>query len=87
MEIVPELCVQSSPQANANTLALQGKDDKPAIVVVTSALLDRCTDEEVQAIFGHELGHLKWSHSLYLTLGGWTCIDTTAWIAIGRIAS
>ena len=55
MEIVPELYVQSSPQANAYTLALQGKDDKPAIVVVTSALLDRCTDEEVQAIIGHEL--------------------------------
>ena len=40
------------------------------IVVITSALLDRCTDEEVQAIIGHELGHLKCSHSLYLTLGG-----------------
>ena len=57
MEIVPELYVQSSPQENANTLALQGKDGRPAIVVVTLALLDRCTDEEVQAIIGHELGH------------------------------
>jgi Zn-dependent protease with chaperone function len=37
---------------------------------VTSALLDRCTDLEVQAIIGHELGHLKCEHSLYLTLGG-----------------
>ena len=72
MEVVPELYVQSSPQANAYTLALQGQEDnsKPAIVVVTSALLDRCTDAEVQAIIGHELGHLKCSHSLYLTLGG-----------------
>jgi Zn-dependent protease with chaperone function len=71
MEVVPELYVQSSPQANAYTLALQGKDSsKPAIVVVTSALLDRCTDEEVQAIIGHELGHIKCSHSIYLTLGG-----------------
>ncbi|KAL7447010.1 hypothetical protein ACHAXM_011087 [Skeletonema potamos] len=71
MEVVPELYVQSSPQANAYTLALQGQDkNKPAIVVVTSALLDRCSDKEVQAIIGHELGHLKCSHSLYLTLGG-----------------
>ena len=50
------------------------KDDDqpppPAIVVETSALLDRCTDDEIQAIIGHELGHLKCSHSLYLTLGG-----------------
>uniref|UniRef100_A0A7S2MD64 Peptidase M48 domain-containing protein n=1 Tax=Helicotheca tamesis TaxID=374047 RepID=A0A7S2MD64_9STRA len=65
----PELYVQSNPQANAFTLALRGKDTSP-IVVVTSALLDRCTDEEVQAIIGHELGHLKCEHSLYLTLGG-----------------
>lgn len=70
MEIMPELYVQNSPQANAYTLALQSKEGKPPIVVVTSALLDRCTDEEIEAIIGHELGHLKCSHSLYLTLGG-----------------
>lgn len=70
MEVVPELYVQSSAQANAFTLALQSRDNKPPIVVVTSALLDRCTDDEIEAIIGHELGHLKCSHSLYLTLGG-----------------
>mmetsp|Transcript_3649 Transcript_3649/g.5692 ORF Transcript_3649/g.5692 Transcript_3649/m.5692 type:complete len:303 (-) Transcript_3649:101-1009(-) len=70
MQVVPELYVQSSSQANAFTLALQGRDNKPPIVVVTSALLDRCTDDEIEAIIGHELGHLKCSHSLYLTLGG-----------------
>lgn len=70
MDVVPELYVQSSSQANAFTLALQGRDNKPPIVVVTSALLDRCSDDEVEAIIGHELGHLKCSHSLYLTLGG-----------------
>lgn len=67
MPITPELYVQSNGQANAYTLALQG--DSAPIVVVTSGLLDRCTDEEVQAIIGHELGHLKCEHSLYLTLG------------------
>lgn len=70
IEVVPELYVQSSSQANAFTLALQSRDNKPSIVVVTSALLDRCTDDEIEAIIGHELGHLKCSHSLYLTLGG-----------------
>lgn len=70
MEVVPELYVQSSSQANAFTLALQGRDGNAPIVVVTSALLDRCNDDEVEAIIGHELGHIKCSHSLYLTLGG-----------------
>lgn len=57
MEVVPELYVQSSSQANAFTLALQNRDsNKPPVVVVTSALLDRCSDSEVQAIIGHELG-------------------------------
>ena len=66
---IPELYVQSSSQANAYTLAFQGKDTPP-IVVVTSSLLDRCSYPEIQAIIGHELGHIKCEHSLYLTLGG-----------------
>lgn len=70
MSTVPELYVQSSSQANAYTLALESKSGSPPIVVITSTLLERCSNEEIQAIIGHELGHLKCSHSLYLTLGG-----------------
>ncbi|KAL3805725.1 hypothetical protein ACHAW5_010928 [Stephanodiscus triporus] len=70
VEVVPELYVQSSSQANAFTLAFQGRNNEPPIVVVTSALLDRCTNDEIEAIIGHELGHVKCSHSLYLTVGG-----------------
>lgn len=70
MEVVPELYVQSSSQANAFTLAFQGRNNEPPIVVVTSALLDRCTNYEIEAIIGHELGHVKCSHSMYLTVGG-----------------
>ena len=66
---MPQLYIQSSTQANAYTLASRGKSSPP-IVVVTSALLDQCTEEEIQAIIGHELGHLKCEHSLYFTLGG-----------------
>jgi len=68
-DLTPQLYVQSSTQANAYTMAFQGRD-APPIVVITSALLDRCTEPEIQAILGHELGHLKCEHSLYLTLGG-----------------
>jgi Zn-dependent protease with chaperone function len=69
----PDLYIQSSSMANAYTLAIitqtdEGESRKP-IVVVTSALLDQCTMPEIQAILGHELGHLKCEHSLYLTLG------------------
>jgi len=67
---VPELYVQSNPQANAYTLALQSKDTtQKSLIVVTSALVDRCTQRELQAVLGHELGHLKCEHALYLTLG------------------
>lgn len=66
---IPELYLQSSPQANAYTLAFRGRDTPP-IVVVTSALLEQCSEPEIQAILGHELGHIKCEHSLYLTLGG-----------------
>ncbi|EJK76044.1 hypothetical protein THAOC_02213 [Thalassiosira oceanica] len=69
LSTVPELYVQNSPMANAYTLALRS-EDRPPLVVVTSALLDRCNEDEVRAIIGHELGHLKSDHSLYLTLGG-----------------
>ena len=78
---VPELYVQSNPQANAYTLAIQSRanngrsnSDKTeryssSVIVVTSALVDRCTPRELQAVLGHELGHLKCEHALYLTLG------------------
>jgi Zn-dependent protease with chaperone function len=66
---MPQLYIQSSTQANAYTLASRGDNSSP-IVVVTSALLDQCTELEIQAIIGHELGHLKCEHSLYFTLGG-----------------
>ncbi|KAL3921869.1 MAG: hypothetical protein SGILL_002520 [Bacillariaceae sp.] len=67
---IPELYLQSSPQANAYTLALQGRNNSPSVIVITSALVDRCSLPELQAILGHELGHLLCEHSLYLTLGG-----------------
>eukprot|EP00562_Extubocellulus_spinifer_P011146 CAMPEP_0178552156 /NCGR_PEP_ID=MMETSP0697-20121206/7153_1 /TAXON_ID=265572 /ORGANISM="Extubocellulus spinifer, Strain CCMP396" /LENGTH=295 /DNA_ID=CAMNT_0020185027 /DNA_START=104 /DNA_END=992 /DNA_ORIENTATION=+ len=84
LDTPPELYVQSNPQANAFTLALGAARNTSPIVVVTSALLDRCSDEEVQAIIGHELGHLKCEHSLYLTLGN---VATTPLRALPFIGS
>jgi hypothetical protein len=50
MSVAPELYVQSSGQANAFTLAFQNTENKAPIVVVTSGLLDRCTNDEIEAM-------------------------------------
>jgi len=61
----PDLYVKQNPTPNAYTLAVQGK--KPFIVMHTG-LLDIMNEEEVLAVLGHELGHLKCEHGIWLTL-------------------
>jgi Zn-dependent protease with chaperone function len=61
----PDVFVVSEPRPNAYTLAIQGK--RPFIVLHTS-LIDLMTLEEVKAVIGHELGHLKCEHSLWITV-------------------
>ncbi|NEQ49858.1 MAG: M48 family metallopeptidase [Leptolyngbya sp. SIO3F4] len=61
----PQLYVKQHPAPNAYTFAMKGK--RPFIVVHTS-LIELLTDEELQAVIGHELGHLKCDHGVYLTL-------------------
>lgn len=65
METIPDLYVKQNPIPNAYTLAFMGR--KPFIVVHT-ALLDLLDEDEVLAVIGHELGHLKCEHGLYITL-------------------
>jgi Zn-dependent protease with chaperone function len=61
----PQLYVRQHPVPNAYTFAMRGR--QPFIVVHT-ALLELLSPEEIQAVIGHELGHLKCDHSVYLTL-------------------
>lgn len=61
----PQLYIRQHPVPNAYTFAMRGK--QPFIVIHTS-LIDLLTPEEIQAVIGHELGHLKCDHSVYLTL-------------------
>ncbi|NEP18997.1 MAG: M48 family metallopeptidase [Leptolyngbya sp. SIO4C1] len=61
----PQLYVKQHPMPNAYTFAMRGR--QPFIVVHTS-LIDLLTPAEIQAVIGHELGHLKCDHSVYLTL-------------------
>ena len=60
----PQLYVQQNPVPNAYTFAMRGK--QPFIVLHTS-LIEILTEEEIQAVIAHELGHLKCEHSVYLT--------------------
>jgi Zn-dependent protease with chaperone function len=61
----PQLYLKQHPAPNAYTMAMRGK--KPFVVVHTS-LVDLLTPTELQAVFAHELGHLKCEHGVYLTL-------------------
>ena len=61
----PQLYVKQHPVPNAYTFAMRGK--QPFIVVHTS-LIELLNPKELQAVIGHELGHLKCDHGVYLTL-------------------
>ena len=61
----PQLYVKQHPVPNAYTFAMRGK--QPFIVVHTS-LIELLNAQELQAVIGHELGHLKCDHGVYLTL-------------------
>ena len=61
----PQLYIRQHPVPNAYTFAMRGK--QPFIVIHT-ALIELLNPAEIQAVIGHELGHLKCDHSVYLTL-------------------
>ncbi|MGD1951398.1 MAG: M48 family metallopeptidase [Leptolyngbyaceae cyanobacterium] len=61
----PQLYIKQHPVPNAYTFAMRGK--QPFIVVHTS-LVELLNKRELQAVIGHELGHLKCDHGVYLTL-------------------
>ncbi|WP_446684844.1 M48 family metallopeptidase [Cyanobacterium sp. IPPAS B-1200] len=69
----PQLYLKQNPVPNAYTLAIRGK--KPFMVIHTS-LLEILTDEEVEAVIAHELGHLKCEHGVYLTLANLIVLAT-----------
>jgi Zn-dependent protease with chaperone function len=64
----PELYVAHNPLPNAWTSG----HDHPYIIV-TSGLLDLMSADEILAVLGHELGHIKSGHVLYRTIA--LCIN------------
>jgi Zn-dependent protease with chaperone function len=57
---LPALFIENSPNINAYAMGMENYS-----IVVASGLLDAMEEEEVLAILGHELGHVKCEHMLY----------------------
>ncbi|EFA72944.1 Peptidase M48, Ste24p [Raphidiopsis brookii D9] len=79
---LPQLYIRQHPSPNAYTFAMRGK--QPFIVLHTS-LVDMLTPEEIQAVIGHELGHLKCDHSVYLTPANLLILATSILPNIGVV--
>lgn len=59
----PELYITQSPMPNAFAFGMQ----RHTIILTTSAI-DLFTDTERLGVIGHELGHIKAEHMLYMTM-------------------
>ncbi|MGB3671223.1 MAG: M48 family metallopeptidase [Phormidesmis sp.] len=71
---VPQLYIKQHPVPNAYTFAMRGKQP---FVVVHTALIELLNEAELQAVIGHELGHLKCDHGVYLTLANLLTLATS----------
>jgi Zn-dependent protease with chaperone function len=57
---VPELFIQNQPFFNAYATGTERHS-----IVLTSSLIDALDEDEILAVIGHELGHIKCEHMLY----------------------
>ena len=60
---LPSLYIETSPTINAYATGMENYS-----IILCSGILDVMEDEELLAILGHELGHVKCEHMLYKTL-------------------
>jgi len=60
------LFITQNPVMNAFTFGLA----EPFNIVLTSALVEKSIPEEIQAVIGHELGHIHFHHVLLINLVG-----------------
>src|SRR5690349_9735119 len=80
---LPELFVNQSPFINGQAIGM----DKPFIVITTGAI-EKLDDDELRALLGHEIGHVRSGHAVYKTimmiLTRWAA--NLAWLPVGAIA-
>lgn len=70
---LPEIYIIQDPYVNAETYG-DGKENN--YVSLYSGLIDAMTENELYAIIGHEMGHIKSGHALYHTIALWMGIGT-----------
>ena len=61
--VKPQMFVQQSPVVNAYCIGM----DEP-FIVITTAMYDLMTYEEMRVVIGHELGHALSGHAVYRTM-------------------
>lgn len=61
--IEPELYLEMNPAPNAYTYG-----DTKIFITVTSGLIEYLDEDEIQAVFAHECGHIACRHTLYGTM-------------------
>ena len=80
---LPELFVSQAPIINGQAIGL----DRPFIVITTAAV-EKLDDDELRALLGHEIGHVRSGHALYKTimmiLTRWAA--NLSWLPVGAIA-
>jgi Zn-dependent protease with chaperone function len=64
---VPRVFIIQEPSMNAATYGV----DQDNFVMLTSALVDNLKPEEIVHTLGHEFGHIKSNHVLYLNAANW----------------
>lgn len=60
LQQLPELFIANQPDINAYAMG-----QKKYFIVVTVPLIDLMTEDELLAVIGHEMGHIKCEHMLY----------------------
>jgi Zn-dependent protease with chaperone function len=80
---LPELFVNQSPVIHGEAIGL----DRPFIVISTAAV-DKLDDDELRALLGHELGHVRSGHAVYKTIMMLLTrlVTNVSWIPVGAIA-
>jgi heat shock protein HtpX len=73
----PKVAIVNSPVPNAFAT---GKSPKSSLVAVTTGILDVLDNDELEAVIGHELSHVRSRDVLVLTLA--SLFSTVAWYLV-----
>jgi Zn-dependent protease with chaperone function len=78
----PDLFLASNPYINAFTFGVE----RP-FIVIQSGLVDLLTEDELRAVLGHELGHVKAGHVLYRSIAYFLGHIATRILGLGGIGT